>query len=227
MAHFNDAILPITIRFESATGIDFQHQELFLRSGFHKVNEVWDEPLRRFRLVYKRPIVDGVILSQFYEALGGPADSFLVRDWAFWHTATDEDSRPSGSAGIANTDAPLINTTTNNNQADGSTLTFQCHVTRTAGSASRTFRIRHPVSAGFVCAFDGQDCTSFISSVNETTGVVTFTEPPPFGGSPNNALMTWGSTFYRAAHFTGQFEEVLRNFEINWFQLELLEAKGA
>lgn len=224
MAHINDAILPITIRFGSSTTSELAAQQLRSASGYRKVNEIWDEPLRTFRLIYKHPIRDGILLTHFWEALG--YDSFLLRDWTFWHTARSADSRPDGSAGIANTDAPLVNPNTNDNTADGSTTVFRTHVTRTAGSASRTHRIRHPASADLVCAFDGTDCTAQVSSVNEETGEVTFAQAPPFGGSPNDAVMTWGGTFYRAAHFTEGVEEVMNNFEANAFNLVLMEARG-
>lgn len=224
MAHVNDAILPITIRFGSSTTSDLAAQQLRAASGYRKVNEIWDEPLRTFRLIYKRPIRDGIVLTQFWEALG--FDSFLLRDWTFWHTGQAEDFRPNGSSGITNTDAPLINPNTNTNVADGSTTVFHTYVTRTAGSASRSHRLRHPISSGLVCAFDGTDCTAQISSVNEETGEVTFSSAPPFGGSPNDAVMTWGGTFYRAAHFTEGVEEVMNNFEVNAFNLTLLEARG-
>lgn len=226
MTHYNDAILPITVRFGSMTGTGFNVQEAFASSGYRKVNELWDEPLRSFRLQYKRPIVDGILLTRFYESMGGPADSFLLRDWAFWHTGAD--MRFGGDSGISSIDAPLINTNDLTNQADGSTTTFYTYYTASQGSASRSYRLRHPESAAFVCAFDGQDCTAQISSVDEETGVVTFSSPPPFGGSPNNAVMTWGSRFWRAAHFANRnLEEIFRNFEIHAFDLELLEARGA
>ena len=227
MTFYPDAILPITIRFQSSTAPQFAVQQVQVTSGYRKVNELWSEPLRVFRLVYKRPLVTGALIGQFFEALGGPADEFLLRDWGFWHTASSDDSRPAGESDISNIDMPLINPNLGTNLADGVTTQFHTYVTRTAGSAQRNYRIRHPDPTSVVAAADGNDATAQISSVNISTGVVTFSSAPPFGGSPTSQVMTWGGKFYRAGHFMeDNIAEVFNNFEVNAFNLMIREAKG-
>lgn len=233
MAHFNDVVLDNRVRFGSSTKVRHGVSQLFSASGYRKTNTVWAEPLRMFRNIYRLQLVDVYALLETYNALRGPENSGLLRDWTDWNTSTIMMAEHPGSGGpLASRttafDQPLMNPNLSpiTNLGDGSTTVFQCYKTYTKGSASESFRIRHPVDSGFKLGIGGVDVTgSATFSVNEETGEVTITSPVP-GDSPGD-VVTWGGEFRRAFHFENdEIEQILRNRVLDSVTLELMEAKG-
>ena len=113
------------------------------------------------------------------------------------------------------------------NLGDGSTTVFQTYKTYAKGAAAtQSFRIRHPVETGFKLGIGGVDVTATATfSVNEETGEVTISSPIP-GDSPGDTV-TWGGEFRRAFHFEDDsIEEILRNRQVDTFDLTLMEAKN-
>jgi uncharacterized protein (TIGR02217 family) len=229
MAHFNNVILPTRVRFGSSAAPRLNTQLLFAASGIRKANQIHAEPIRQFRLIYKRPLTDAYDILETWMALGGPFHSGLLRDWTDWHTGSDNNMKPAGSSSVTALDAPLMNPNLSpiTNQGDDSTTVFQTYKSYIKGSAVASYRIRHPVASTFKLGLDGADVTGSVAhSVNESTGEITISESPSIGGSPAGTL-TWGGEFYRAFYFTNDdLEEVLRNREIDTFALALQEAKG-
>lgn len=221
MAHRNDVILSNRVRVGSSSTPRFSTQQVFTASGYRKANQLWQEPLRRLALQFRRPIVDAAEIRKVWMALAGPFDTFLARDWADWNTG--DDMRVKGLSAISMTDAPLFNPNISpeDNLGDGSTTVFHTYKGYTAGTTTREFRIRHPESDGFLVAINGVDASGTLSSVNEATGEVTFS------AAPGNGLpVTWGGAFYRAVHFVSDdFEELMRNLKVNAYNFELQEAR--
>lgn len=228
MAHHNAVIMPITVRFGSSTSVRYGVDQLFTQSGYRHANQRYTTPLRTLTLNYKMSVQDSFAIGNIFRALSGPFDTFLARDWSHWHTASDNDMRPGGSAGVTALDEPLMNKNLNpvTNQADGSTTVFYPYLSHTNGEAQVVEQILHPVAATVKIGLDGTDVTgSLLSSVNALTGAITLNSPP--AGSPNGTL-TWGGEFYRAVAFaTDDIEEILNNREVSSYQnVRLQEIRG-
>lgn len=235
MTHYNDVVLPNTVRFGSSTRPKHGVDEMFARSGYRKTNRIWAEPLRTFRNLYKLQLVDIYALLETYHALGSSEDTGLLRDWTDWHTGTGN-SMAAESAGnmvgdrVTAFDAPLMNPNLSpiTNLGDASTTVFHAYKTYAKGAtATNSFRIRHPVDDGsFKLGIGGVDVTgSATFSINEVNGEITITSPVP-GDSPGDTV-TWGGHFRRAFHFIGdEIEEVLRNRLVDTMRLDLQEAKN-
>ena len=228
MAHRNDVILSVRVRFGSSTSPIFGLDQLFTRSGHRHVNQVWSSPLRTLALSYKMSIRDIYDIYETALALFGPRDTFLTRDWSDWHTAATNDMRAAGVSGVTALDAPLMNPNLDpiDNQGDGSTTVFHTYKNYAKGAgASLDERIRHPVDdANFKVAIAGiAQGAGF--TVTENGGLVTFSTPP--SGSPGETL-TWGGQFYRAVHFANDdIEQILNNLEVSSYNAVVLqEARG-
>ena len=232
MAHNNDIILDNRVRFGSSVRPLLRVDQLFAASGFRKTNRVHAEPLRTFRNLYKLQLVDIHALLNTWQAMGGPEDTALLRDWTDWNTSQIMGAELAGNMlGDRTTafDAPLMNPNLSplTNLGDASTTVFQAHKTYARGAAAtNTYRIRHPVSAGFKLGIGGVDVTATAAfSVNEANGEITISSPVP-GDSPGDTV-TGGFAFYRPFHFMDEdVEERLANRLIDTLTFNLQEAKG-
>lgn len=228
MTHRNDVVMPVQVRFGSAIATRFGVQQLFTASGYRKANQIWSSPLRTLSLTYKLTVQDTYAILETFNALGGPFDTFLARDWSDWHTATTDDMRNEGLAGATHLDAPLMNPNLDpvSNLGDGTTTVFQCYKRYEKGAgAALNERIRHPSDdANFQVGIDGVAQGSGFT-LNETTGEVTFDVAP--SGSPD-AVLTWGGQFYRAVHFANDdIEQVLSTLKTSSYNgIQLQEARG-
>ena len=229
MAHRNDVIIPNRVRFGSGVAVRAGVQQLFTASGHRHANKLWSSPLRSLSMIYKMSISDIYDILETFNALGGPFDTFLSRDWTDWHTGIGNNMKPTGNLTTHN-DAPLMNPNLDpvSNVGDGSTIIFQTYKTYAKGAgASVSERLRHPVASGFTLGVNGTDVTgAFSPSVNESNGEVTVSP-----GSPDlNAsdVITWGGEFNRAVHFAiDDIEQVLNNLEVgSYSSLLLQEARG-
>lgn len=228
MAHRNDVILPVRVRFGSSAGARFGVQQVFTASGFRKANQLWAAPLRTLGLSYKMSVRDIYDILETFNALKGPFDTFLARDWSDWHTAATNDMRAAGLAGVTALDAPLMNPNLEPiaNLGDGTTTVFHTYKSYARGaSASLNERIRHPADdANFKVAVGGLEQGGGYS-VSEDGGLVTFATPP--SDSPGEVL-TWGGQFYRAVHFANDdIEQQLGTLETSSYNdVQLQEARG-
>lgn len=228
MAHRNDVILPVKVRFGSTSGARFGVQQLFTASGYRHANQVWASPLRHLALTYKMSVRDIYDILETFNALGGPFDTFLARDWSDWHTAADNDMRLAGVSGTTALDAPLMNPNTDpiTNQGDGSTKVFHTYKNYAKGAgASLDERIRHPVDDANFKVGVGGVAQGGGFTLTENGGIVTFSTAP--SGSPDETL-TWGGQFYRAVHFANDdIEQILNNLEVSSYNaVQLQEARG-
>lgn len=229
MAHHNDIILDNRVRFGSSVRPLLRVDQMFAASGYRKTNRIHAEPLRTFQNLYKLQLVDIYALLNCWHAMGGPEDTALLRDWTDWHSGTQMAAERAGSMladRITGIDQPLMNPNLSpiTNTGDGVTTVFHTYKTYAQGaSATNTYRIRHPVSAGFIAAVGGVDLGGGVS-VNEANGEVTITPAP--GDSPGD-IITWGAQFYRPFHFLDEdIEERLMNRLVDSMRFTLMEAKG-
>ena len=203
MAHFDNVILPLSLSFGTTTGPKTSTDVSFTDSGFRKANRRWSQHLRRFNLRYGvRSPQDVYTILKLFEAVDGPANSFLLRDWNDWNT-TDGRMEKGGDTNTTATDQPLENTVTNGIVGDGTTLTYQARKDYTVGGATHSRTIKKPVSPIKV-AVDGVAQTEGVDfTVDYSTGIVTFTTAPGATGSPTGVLVTWGGAFYVPVAFEG------------------------
>jgi uncharacterized protein (TIGR02217 family) len=204
MAQFDDIILPQAIAFDSATGPAAAAQIITTSSGFRAVNLLHAEHLRRFDLSYGiKKIEDLYAILEIWEAVEGPANSFLIRDWNDWNTTAGKMGELDAGF-ITATDMPLQNTTDLTNVGDGTTLTYQLTKTYTAGSKTRTRTIKKPQNGTVLIAENSVTLTESVDyTIDYSTGLVTFTVAPG-SGSPNTPTMTWGGAFYVPVAFVNE-----------------------
>jgi uncharacterized protein (TIGR02217 family) len=204
MAQFDDIVLPQNIAFDSATGPAAAAQTITTSSGFRAVNLLWAEHLRRFEIGYGiKKIEDLYAILEIWEAVEGPANAFLMRDWNDWNTTAGKMGLK-GAASIAALDMPLQNSSDKTSLGDGTTTDFQLIKTYSAGSKTRTRVIRKPQNGTVVVAENGQTLTEGVDySIDYATGIVTFAVAPG-AGSPNTPSMTWGGAFYVPVAFVNE-----------------------
>jgi uncharacterized protein (TIGR02217 family) len=232
MTHHNDVILDKRVRFGSGTEVQRGQTQLFAASGDRHVNTIWAEPLRVFRNLYRLELVDIYAIYETYLALNAIEDTGLLRDWIDWNTSTNMQAEHAGSMltdRVTAFDQPLMNPNLSpiTNLGDASTTVFHTYKTYSKGAAAtQSFRIRHPVDAGFKLGIGGVDVTATATfSVNEGNGEVTITSPVP-GDSPGDTV-TWGGEFRRSFHFSDdRIEQILRNRLADSLALSLMEGKN-
>ena len=204
MAHYDNVILPLSLSFGTTTGPKTSTVVSFTDSGFRKANRRWSQHLRRFNLRYAlRSPQDVYTLLKLFEAVDGPANSFLLRDWNDWNT-TDGRMGDQGAGFITAADQPLENTVTGGIVGDGTTLTYQALKRYTVGAASHGRTIKKPQNGTILVAVDAVAQTEGVDfTVDYATGIVSFASPPGASGSPTGVSVTWGGAFYVPVAFEG------------------------
>lgn len=200
MAHYDNVVLPLSLSFGTSTGPKTSTDVSFTDSGFRKANRRWSQHLRRFNLRYAvRSPQDIYTILKLYEAVDGPANTFLTRDWNDWNT-TDGRMEKGGDANTTATDQPLQNTVTEGIVADGTTSTFQMVKDYTVGGATHRRTIKKPQSGTIKVAVDGivfeEGGSPDGFTVDYSTGIITFASPPGADVSPQDLAVTWGGAFY-------------------------------
>ncbi len=213
MAHYDDVILPTSISQGTTTGPTTATDVLHTDSGYRKANQRWSLKLRRFNLRYgMRTAADAYTILRIFEAVEGPANSFLARAWNDWNT-TQGSMDFGDESKITATDQPLRNTATGLFVGDGSTRTFQMVKRYTVGATAASTRdILKPANDGNVTVAvnsvvqtEGSP-TDF--TVDYATGIVTFQTAPG-----NGLSVTWGGVFYvPVAFINDDFLESLQVF---------------
>ena len=212
MAHYDDVIVPNQVRFGSSSGPATSTQVLFTGGGHRKANQRWSQHLRRFQLSYVRKIEDLFALQEIFEAVEGPAHSFLARDWNDWNTRADANMAPGAETGVTAFDQPLRNTSDNSFTGDGTTKTFQMVKRYVVGSAAHTRVIQKPQSGTIKVGVDSAEQSDPGDySFDPATGIVTFVVAPGASVSPTAVAVTWGGAFYVPVAFVqDQLPQTLR-----------------
>ena len=248
MAHYNDVILQLLAASTSdpfgRTGVGFGSESeistavdvVFVGSGYRFSNNRWSQKIRRYNIrIGPQSVEDMYLIRRIFEAVDGPANSFLFHDWADWNT-TQGRMEKGGQGFITNVDQPLQNRTDNSFLTDGSTRSFQCGKRYLVGSASHYLTItKINDNFTFLVATTGdqdstpQTVTDYTKDSN--TGVITFTGSPApgsGGGSPDQFPITWGGAFYVSVAFVeNDFGEILRTYRANGAaDIQLIEVRG-
>lgn len=230
MAHYDDVIMPTSVRFGSDSVPMTETEQVFVGGGFRETNQRWSQKLMRLRLQYVDKIEDLYAIKKIWQIAEGPVHSFLVRDWNDWNT-TDGNFKPGDESLVTAFDTPLRNTTDNTFIADGTTTVYQMVKYYTVGATgSHTRVIKKPQTGTIKVAVDADDTLSEGAdfTVDYSTGQVTFSVAPGSTGSPTGVSVKWGGAFYVPVHFVRDDGLVvaLRNNLIDEIgDLELMEER--
>jgi len=181
---FHDIRFPTAISRGASGGPERRTEIVTLGSGHEERNQRWADSRRRYDAGYGvRGIDDLHAVIAFFEERRGRMHAFRWRDWS------DYRSGPPGKAPAIDDQVIAV--------GNGSDDTFQLIKVYGASFAPWTRRIEKPVPGSVKVAVDGiaqVEGTDF--TVNDATGVVTFTTAPAGG-----AQITAGFDFDVPARF--------------------------
>ena len=164
---FHEIRFPDNISRGARGGPERRTQIVELASGDEERNASWANSRRRYDAAYGvRRADDLAAVVAFFEARNGRLYGFRWKDWGDYKSCL-----PSGIPSA--TDQPI-------GTGDGATTAFQLIKAYISGAQTWTRTITKPVAGTVTVALDGIDQASGWS-LNTTTGLVTFTAPPPGG----------------------------------------------
>ena len=187
---FHEVRLPARLAFGSTGGVERRTEVVTLASGFERRSTPWAHGRRRYLIgAGVRSLDDGAVLTAFFEGRRGRLHGFRFRDFTDFKSCF-----PSGA--VSPTDQPL-------GVGDGEAADFA--LTRTYADLARP--IAKPVAGTVRAAVDGVETAAF--TVDVTTGVVTFDDPPGVG-----AVLTAGFEFDVPVRFDAdRIDVTLESFE--------------
>ncbi|MEM6276501.1 MAG: DUF2460 domain-containing protein [Pseudomonadota bacterium] len=164
---FHEVRFPSTLSFGSVGGPERRTEIVMLANGFEERNTPWAHSRRRYDAgVAMRSLDDIEELIAFFEARHGQLYGFRWKDWSDYRSIAS-------SREIAFTDQVIGN-------GDGSTIVFQLMKVYRSGLESYARPIRKPVDGTVRIGWGDAEKTEGIDyAVDYTTGIVTFTSPPP------------------------------------------------
>jgi uncharacterized protein (TIGR02217 family) len=169
MTHFHNTRFPVDISYGSSGGPEFATTILTLASGYEQRNINWSQARARYNVAYGvRTDAQLETLLSFFRARQGRAYGFRYKDWTDYRTA-------SSGTPITATDQQIA-------LGDGVTVSFPLIKTYTSGTQSYARRIYTPVAGSVLVALAATPVATGWS-VNDTTGILTFTTPPAQGVS--------------------------------------------
>lgn len=162
---FHEVQFPAGISYGSAGGPAYLTEIIEVDGGAEELVSRWSLPRRQYDVSYGIKSRDDLAaLQTFFIARMGAANGFRYKDWLDFTTAANGQSAPTKDDSIIGT-------------GDGSTTTFQLVKRYTSGIVTRTRTLTKIVTGTTVVALNGVNQTSGWT-VNESTGVITFTVPP-------------------------------------------------
>jgi len=190
MTAFHEVRLPARLAFGSTGGVERRTEVVTLASGFERRASPWANGRRRYLIgAGVRSLDDAAALVAFFEARRGRLYGFRFKDFADFKSCA-----PSGT--VAATDQAI-------GTGDGVAAAFQ--LTKAYGDFARD--VRKPAAGTVVAALNGVTTTAF--TVDTTTGVITFTNPPSVG-----AAVTAGFEFDTPVRFdTDRIDVTLEGFD--------------
>lgn len=166
---FHDIRFPANLSFGSVGGPERRTEIVTLQNGHEERNTPWAHSRRRYDAgVGLRSLDDVETLIAFFEARGGALNGFRWKDWSD-HKSCSASKAPSALDQVLGT-------------GDGVRTAFQLVKTYRSGLQSYTRPITKPV-AGTVLVAVAEDpkVESLEFSIDTTTGVVSFVDPPALG----------------------------------------------
>ena len=164
--NFHEVRFPANLSFGSVGGPERRTDVVTLASGFEERNSPWAHSRRRYDAgIGLRSLDDIEVLVAFFEARRGQLYGFRWKDWSDYKSCKPSDT--------PRFDDQVIGI------ADGVTRSFQlCKVYRSGQTVYRR-PIAKPVAGTVRAAIQSDEQQEGIDySVDVTTGVVTFTDPP-------------------------------------------------
>jgi len=187
---FHEVRLPARLAFGSTGGVERRTEVVTLASGFERRSTPWAHGRRRYLIgAGVRSLDDAAALVAFFEARRGRLYGFRFRDFADFKSCA-----PSGT--ISPIDQAL-------GVGDGEATVFA--LAKAYGDLARP--VTKPVDGTVRVAVDGVEVTAV--SVDATTGLVTFEDPPGEG-----AVLTAGFEFDTPVRFDAdRIDVTLESFE--------------
>jgi len=188
-----EKLFPTNISYGSRGGPGFSTAVIENAAGQEERTGRWNGARRRYNAVYglKSPSDLSALLT-FYIIVRGPELSFRYKDFSDYTTASDHYSAPDDEdheIGVG----------------DGSNVFFQLRKKYEDGTYTRIRNITKPVAGTVVVALDGVAQTEGVDfTVDDTTGIVTFTTAPGVGVS-----VTAGCEFHVPARFGIELDKQL------------------
>ncbi len=181
---FHEERFPADLSFGSVGGPERRTEIVALNSGFEERNSPWAHSRRRYDAgVSMRSLDDMEKVIAFYEARRGPLFGFRWKDWTDYKS-----SLPSLDVSFLDQEIGVGNDVTSE---------FQLCKDYRSGDEVYCRDIRKPVEHTVVVGVGGDALEEDVHyTVDLTTGVVTFAEPPGEG-----ALITAGFEFDVAVRF--------------------------
>lgn len=194
---FHNVQFPSNISYGSRGGPGFRTQIISLDSGQERRVSRWSQARHGYDAAYGvREHEDLAALKRFYMARQGAAYSFRYKDWSDFRT-TESGIHPNQGGEAIAADDQLVEV------GDGATTAFQLVKRYTDGSVTRIRTITKPVASTVLVALDGVAASSGWS-VDETTGILTFSVAPSDGVD-----ISWGGEFDVHARFGESSDEIL------------------
>ncbi len=186
---FHEVRLPARLAFGSTGGVERRTEVVTLASGFERRATPWAHGRRRYLIgAGVRSLDDVALLVAFFEARRGRLHGFRFKDFTDFRSCA-----PSGA--ISPLDQML-------GAGDGDRVAFP--LLKRYGDVERP--ICKPVDGSTRLAVGGVETAA---AVDPTTGLATFTEPPPAG-----AVVTAGFAFDTPVRFdTDRIDVSLEGFE--------------
>jgi uncharacterized protein (TIGR02217 family) len=164
---FHEVRLPTHVSRGARGGPERRVQIVELSSGFEERNARWSKSRRRYDIGYGIRTADDLAeVIAFWEARAGPLHGFRFKDWSDFKSCA-----PSGNPSA--TDQVI-------GAGDNTEDTFQLVKTYVSSSQSYEREIKKVVSSTVLISFDSVPQPSGWT-VDDDTGLVTFTSPPGTG----------------------------------------------
>lgn len=170
---FHEVGFPVTVGYGTVFAPGYKTSIVSLQSGAEERIQYISTPRHRYEISLRgRHQDDLAAVKRHYVARGGPANGWRLKDWIDYTSNADGHSTPT------HLDQATVPTT-----GDGSNVYFQLVKRYISGSQNVVRTIQKPVSGSVVVSVDNvqqaSPSWSYPWSVDTTTGIVTFTTPPP------------------------------------------------
>jgi uncharacterized protein (TIGR02217 family) len=165
---FDEVDFPVRVEYGSLGGVQFCTEVVAIDSGFERRNQKWAQARRRFDA--RSGVVtfnDAAILVSFFQARAGRARGFRLKDWADFSTAANGVDTPSWEDQVIAV-------------GDGVEDSFQLIKTYGLGEVTYERTLRKPVEGSVSIGVNGTEYETGWS-VDESTGVITFSQAPACG----------------------------------------------
>lgn len=211
MSAFHDVRFPLSVSFKSSGGPLRRTEIVELQSGAEERNSPWAHGRRRYDAgTGIRSLSELEAVLAFFEARRGALYAFRWKDFADFRSC------------VSNTDISPLDQMLG--MGDGSTASFQLMKAYETGAYAYVRPITKPVSGTVRVAVDGVEVDASDWSVDDLTGIITFSAPPDAG-----AEITAGFEFDIPARFdTHEMVLSLEGFEAGQMpSIQVVEVRDA